>query len=108
MKKIYRSLVVLLLTVTSFVLPNILAQNSARWHLPEYANARFGKGWVKDIKFSPYSDQLAVATTIGVWIYDVRTGREHALFSGIMGGANASIIFPWWSHACGSTFGSNS
>ncbi|MYK19566.1 trypsin-like serine protease [Candidatus Poribacteria bacterium] len=93
MKKVYQSLIVCLLT-TSLFLPNTFAQDSAQWHLPQYATARFGKGWVKDIKFSPYSDQLAVATTIGVWIYDVRTGKEQVLFSGIMGGANAVSYSP--------------
>ena len=80
MKKVYGSLVICLLT-TSLCLPNIFAQNATEWDLPKYAKARFGKGWAKDIKFSPYSDQLAVATTIGIWIYDVRTGKEQALFS---------------------------
>ena len=93
MKKVYQSLIVCLLT-TSLFLPNIFAQDSVQWHLPQYATARFGKGWVKDIQFSPYSDQLAVATTIGVWIYDVRTGQEQVLFSGIMGGANAVSYSP--------------
>ena len=88
MKKIYLFVVGLLLSANLF-LPNIFAQDHTQWHLPPGANARFGKGWVHDIEFSPFSDQLAVATTIGVWIYDVRTGEEKALFSGVMGGANA-------------------
>lgn len=88
MKKIYLFAIGLLLS-TSLFLPNSFAQNSTQWELPLGATARFGKGWVRDIEFSPFSDQLAVATTIGVWIYDVRTGEERALFSGIMGGANA-------------------
>ncbi len=93
MKKVYQSLIVCLLT-TSLFLPNTFAQDSAQWHLPPHATARYGKGWVRDIKFSPYNDQLAVATTIGVWIYDVRMGEEQALFSGIMGGANAVSYSP--------------
>lgn len=93
MKKVYQSLIVCLLT-TSLFLPNTFAQDSAQWHLPPHATARYGKGWVRDIKFSPYNDQLAVATTIGIWIYDVRTGKEQALFSGIMGGANAVSYSP--------------
>ena len=93
MKRVYLSVVVYLL-ITSLFLPNIFAQNSTQWHLPQHAKARFGRGWVKDLKFSPYSDQLAVATTIGVWIYDVRTGEEQKFFSGIMGGANAVSYSP--------------
>ena len=93
MKKVYLSVVVCLL-IMGLSVPNISAQHSTRWHLPKHAKARFGKGWIKDIEFSPYSDQLAVATTIGVWIYEVRTGEEQALFSGIMGGANAVSYSP--------------
>ena len=93
MKRVYL-LVVVSLLIGSLFLPNIFAQNSTQWHLPQHAKARFGRGWIKDLKFSPYSDQLAVATTIGVWIYDVRTGEEQKLFSGIMGGANAVSYSP--------------
>ena len=50
MKKVHLLVFVFLLT-TSLFLQNIFAQNSTLWDLPEYAKARFGKGWVKDIKF---------------------------------------------------------
>ena len=93
MKKIYVLVVACLLSMSLF-LPNIFAQNFTELYLPPSAKARFGKGWIHDIKFSPYSDQLAVATTIGVWIYNTRTGEEQALFSGIMGGANAVSYSP--------------
>ena len=93
MKKIYVLVVACLLSMSLF-LPNIFAQNFTELYLPPSAKARFGKGWIHDIEFSPYSDQLAVATTIGVWIYDSRTGEEQALFSGIMGGANAVSYSP--------------
>ena len=94
MKKVYVLVVVFLLSMSLF-LPNTPAQNFTELYLPPGAKARrFGKGWIHDIEFSPYSDQLAVATTIGVWIYDSRTGEEQALFSGIMGGANAVSYSP--------------
>ena len=50
-----------------------------KWQLPEGAITRFGKGTVNDIKFSPDGTQFAVATTIGVWIYDAKTGNENSL-----------------------------
>ena len=93
MKKVYVLVAAFLLSMSLF-LPNILAQNFTELYLPPGAKARFGKGWIHDIEFSPYSDQLAVATTIGVWIYNTRTGEEQALFSGIMGGANAVSYSP--------------
>ncbi len=93
MKKVYLFVVGLLLTVGMF-LPNLLAQNSTELSLPSGAIASFGKGWIHDMEFSPHSDRLAVATTIGVWIYDARTGKEQPPLSGIMGGANAVSYSP--------------
>ena len=51
--------------------------------LPEKAKARLGKGWINAIQFSPDGTQLAVGGSIGVWLYDVRTGKEISLFPGI-------------------------
>ncbi|MCY3724104.1 MAG: trypsin-like peptidase domain-containing protein [Candidatus Poribacteria bacterium] len=79
---------VMLLTAILF-LPNVFAQGSTQFELPQGATARFGKGWVKDILFSPNGRELAVATTIGIWVYDVSTGNEKDLLRGPMGGANA-------------------
>ena len=58
------------------------SQNITQWNLPEGASARLGKGLVKDIAYSPDGNHLAVASTVGVWIYDVHTGEERALFTG--------------------------
>ena len=50
------------------------------WNLPDGAIARFGKGGISQgdrvIAFSPDGGLLALATTIGVWLYDVKTTRE--------------------------------
>lgn len=54
----------------------------ARWQLPEGAKARLGKGKINDIKFAPDRTRFAVATTIGVWMYDAKTGKEISLFMG--------------------------
>ncbi len=53
-----------------------------QWELPEGAKARLGKGSINDIKFSPDGTRFAVATTIGVWMYDALTGTEISLFKG--------------------------
>ena len=88
MKKIYLLGFTVLLAVLSF-LSDIFAQDYTQWRLPEGAKARFGKGWINDIKFSPSGNLISVATTIGVWTYDVHTGKERNLFIGAMSGANA-------------------
>ncbi|RKU16433.1 hypothetical protein C6503_12455 [Candidatus Poribacteria bacterium] len=65
----------LFLTFALF-LPNVPAQNYSQWSLLEGVTARIGKGVITDIAYSPDSRQLAVASLIGIWIYDARTGAE--------------------------------
>ena len=50
--------------------------------LPEGALARLGKGRANEITFSPDGNTLAVAGSIGVWLYDVRTHKEVSLLTG--------------------------
>ena len=57
-------------------------QMHKREHLPEGAKARIGKGGVYDIAFSPDNTELAVASTIGIWIYDARMGEVLKLLTG--------------------------
>ena len=54
----------------------------AQWELPEKAKARLGKGGINVIEFSPDGTQLAVGSNIGIWLYDVETGKELSLFTG--------------------------
>ena len=51
--------------------------------LPEMAKARFGKGGINAIQFSPDGIYLAIGTDIGVWLYDMETGEEKFLFAGM-------------------------
>ena len=57
--------------------------NYTRWELPEKAKARLGKGGINVIQFSPDGTQLAVGSNIGVWLYDVETGKEKSLLAGM-------------------------
>ena len=61
-------------------------QDHQTWGLPENAIARFEKGGIssggRSIAFSPDGERLAVSTNIGVWVYDVKTTLELALFAG--------------------------
>ena len=51
-------------------------------YLPEGASARFGKGYVFHFAYSPDGSKFAVASTIGVWLYDTETYEEMRLFTG--------------------------
>ena len=59
-------------------------KNHTHWKLPKAAKARFGKGGITTIQFSPDGTLLAVGSHIGVWLYDVETGEEKSLFGGGM------------------------
>ncbi len=61
----------------ALLLPNAYAQDYNTWGLPDSATMRFGKGgFTGNIAFSPEGTQLAVGSAIGIWIYDVRLGKE--------------------------------
>ena len=71
-----------LLIISTLYLPNSFAQNVSQWHLPDGAKVRIGKGGINDIQYSPEGTRLAVASDIGIWIYDANTGKELALLTG--------------------------
>ena len=50
--------------------------------LPKGAIARYGKGRINDIKYSPDNSLLAISTTIGIWLHDTNSGEVLALLTG--------------------------
>ena len=58
------------------------AQNFTERYLPEGAIARFGKGRIYDFVYSPDGTQIAVASTIGIWLHDALTGKALNLLTG--------------------------
>ena len=72
----------LMLFLLALSLPITFAQDYKRWGLPEGAKARLGKGVITDMQLSPDNTRLTIASSIGVWLYDVSTGGETALISG--------------------------
>ncbi len=58
------------------------AQDSSQWHLPDGAKMRLGKGRLYDFDYSPDGTKIALATGIGIWIYDAQTGEALDLFTG--------------------------
>ena len=74
--------------------PNTLAQDYTQWGLPEGAKARLGKGRLHEIQYSPDSTRLAVASSIGIWLYDTATHQEVALFTGHTGWVTSVSFSP--------------
>ena len=77
------------------------------WSLPQGVTMRLGKGVAYDIAYSPDGAQLAVASSIGVWLYNAHTGAEIALLAGHMDGersvAFSRIVKHLLVEACGIT-----
>ena len=72
-----------------------LSQEYTRWGLPEGAKARLGKGNIgfgRAVAYSPDGTQLAVASGIGIWLYDARTGNEISLIEGSGGGYGVQSV----------------
>ena len=77
MKTKHLFLTVLLLIIA--IIPTSFAQDNTQIGLPEGAIARLGKGGINTIQFSPDGTRLAVGTDIGVWLYDVASGKSTAM-----------------------------
>lgn len=99
-----------LLFISILFLPDIFAEDYIRWELPEGAKMRLGKGEIanreghltdigraRSYHFSPDGTQLAVISLIGIWVYDVQTGKELTLAIERMNGATDDIALnPNW------------
>ena len=70
-----RDILILLILIlfSTFCLPMVFAQDSHQWRLPEGTIEWFGKGRIYDVKYAPDGTRLAVATSLGIWIYDATT-----------------------------------
>ena len=99
-----------MLLVSTLFLPSTFAEDYMRWELPEGAKMRLGKGEIENreghltdigrarsYQFSADGNQLAVFTSIGVWIYDVQTGKEIKLLTDHRdGGTDETVLSPDW------------
>ncbi len=64
------------------------------WKLPEGAIARLGQGLVFDMAFSPDNASLAVATRVGVWMYELATMQPIALLETERGMLSKVVLSP--------------
>ncbi|MDE0327444.1 MAG: hypothetical protein OXN27_26245, partial [Candidatus Poribacteria bacterium] len=76
------------------LLPHAAAVDTSEWGLPEGAIARLGKGRIYSIAYLPDRQRLAVATGIGIWIYDAETGKELDLLTGHTGFVSTVAFSP--------------
>ena len=75
-----------------------LAQSDNPFGLPEGALARLGKGSIGEgdraVSYSPDGTRLAVASNIGIWLYNAATGAAVALLTGHSGKVNWVVFSP--------------
>ena len=57
-------------------------EDAQQWNLPGGAVRRLGKGEARDVAYAPDGQKLAVAGSIGIWIYDARTFNPVKLIAG--------------------------
>ena len=94
MKRTLFTIISILLFVSTVYLPLSYAQDYTKWGLPEGATARLGKGWISDVTYSPDGKLLAVASPIGIWLYDVHSGQELKLITGHTGRVYSVVFSP--------------
>ena len=83
-----------LLLICTLFLQNSVAQDYTRWDLPEGAKMRLGKGRISEIAYSPDGTRLAVASTIGIWLYDTAPHKEVVLLTGHTSLVNSVAFSP--------------
>ncbi len=94
MKNIRLFNVFLLLFCALFV-QDSRAQDDNPFNLPEGARARLGKGRLSgDVAYSPDGTRLAVASSLGIWLYDAHTYTEVALLTGHTGSVYSVAFAP--------------
>lgn len=85
---------VLFAFVTLYVQPvSAQYEPSTQIGLPDGAIARFGKGYIRGITYSPDGTQITVTTSIGVWLYDAQTGKEVNLITGKNRDGSSTVVF---------------
>ena len=87
-----RYLILALLLMSTLFLSNGSAQDYTTWGLPDGVKIRLGKGKISAVEFSPDGSQIAVASSVGIWLYDVQTGKELALLPGHREGFSTSVF----------------
>ena len=94
MKNIRLFNIALLLFCALFV-QDSRAQDDNPFNLPEGARARLGKGRLSgDVAYSPDGTRLAVASSLGIWLYDAHTYTEVALLTGHTGSVYSVAFAP--------------
>ena len=93
MKNRLTSTLIALFVVLTFA-TNIFAQGALQWHLPDDATMRIGIGRINELTYSPDGTKMAVATSIGIWLYETETVKELNLLTAHTGRVTSVAFSP--------------
>lgn len=68
--------ILILYLLSVFFTHNVPAQENTYTNLPEGARLRIGKGKLGEIAYFPDGTRFAIATSLGIWVYDSISGNE--------------------------------
>ena len=85
---------VILLLAAILFLSDVHAQDSTQWQLPEGVHARLNKGSPTEVEFSPDGTQIAVTSSVGIWLYEARTAQEVDLLTDHVRGIQSCMYSP--------------
>ena len=74
-RSLFKYFIIAILLSLAHLTPSI-AQDYTTWGLPENTIARLGNGWHNDMAYAPDGNHIAIASSVGVWIYDSQTGKK--------------------------------
>ena len=63
------------------IFPRPYLPKGSQWHLPQSKSPLFNTSGINDIQYSPNGTHIAVASSIGLWIYDINSDKTPALFT---------------------------
>ena len=72
----------------------VQAQGLEQMSLPDGAKARIGNGRAMKVKYFPDGNRIAIACSIGIWIYDIQTEETIDLLTGHTGPVNSLVFNP--------------
>ena len=78
---IFFALGIVWIFVMASLLPRRILPENSQWQLPIGENAILRTNGINDVQYSPDGTHLAVATAIGIWLYNLNSDEEPVLLT---------------------------
>ena len=67
--------------VMASLLPRKILPENSQWHLPPDKSAVLNTSGINDIQYSPDGTRIAIATAIGIWLYNLNSDEEPVMLT---------------------------